>query len=199
MAYTVDPLNALSPLDSDFPASNVAAELRQLKARLNTMQTAIDNLQFVPVGVILARTVSAVPAGYLAVPNAPTNISRTTYAALFAVLGTTWGAGDGSTTFGMPWVLDDDTLVQGAPGTLAEGTVGNHTHNLKDAYLLASISNGAAITGKIGITPSVFYSSNTGADVSNDALYYRDTTTDAMTAGARNRASGTKVKFIIKT
>lgn len=29
-------------------------------------------------------------------------VSRTTYAALFALLGTTWGAGDGSTTFNLP-------------------------------------------------------------------------------------------------
>lgn len=30
------------------------------------------------------------------------NVSRTTYAALFAVIGTTFGSGDGSTTFGLP-------------------------------------------------------------------------------------------------
>ncbi|WP_428834875.1 phage tail protein [Pseudomonas fulva] len=29
-------------------------------------------------------------------------VSRTTYAALFAKIGTTWGAGDGSTTFNLP-------------------------------------------------------------------------------------------------
>jgi microcystin-dependent protein len=29
-------------------------------------------------------------------------VSRTTYAALFALLGTTWGAGDGTTTFNLP-------------------------------------------------------------------------------------------------
>ena len=42
--------------------------------------------------------------------NIPTNwlecngaaISRTTYSALFAAIGTTWGSGDGSTTFNLP-------------------------------------------------------------------------------------------------
>lgn len=47
---------------------------------------------------------------YFALPNAPTGflpldgraISRTTYAALFAAIGTTYGSGDGSTTFNLP-------------------------------------------------------------------------------------------------
>ncbi len=43
---------------------------------------------------------SSVPAGYLAEDGSA--ISRTTYAALFAAIGTTYGAGDGSTTFNLP-------------------------------------------------------------------------------------------------
>lgn len=40
------------------------------------------------------------PAGYLECSGAA--VSRTTYAALFAVIGTTFGSGDGSTTFNLP-------------------------------------------------------------------------------------------------
>jgi microcystin-dependent protein len=43
---------------------------------------------------------SAVPSGWHACDGSA--ISRTTYAALFAVIGTTYGAGDGSTTFNVP-------------------------------------------------------------------------------------------------
>jgi microcystin-dependent protein len=47
-----------------------------------------------------AGLASAVPAAwYLCYGQA---VSRTTYAAAFSVLGTTWGAGDGSTTFNLP-------------------------------------------------------------------------------------------------
>jgi microcystin-dependent protein len=42
----------------------------------------------------------AVPAGWLACNGAA--VSRTTYANLFAAIGTTYGAGDGSTTFNLP-------------------------------------------------------------------------------------------------
>lgn len=41
-----------------------------------------------------------VPSGYLECNGAA--VSRVTYAALFALLGTTYGAGDGSTTFNLP-------------------------------------------------------------------------------------------------
>ncbi len=43
---------------------------------------------------------STAPSGYLKCNGAA--ISRTTYAALFSAIGTTFGAGDGSTTFNIP-------------------------------------------------------------------------------------------------
>ncbi|MGK2740534.1 phage tail protein [Tepidicaulis sp. LMO-SS28] len=43
---------------------------------------------------------SAAPVGYLKANGAA--VSRTTYAALFSAIGTTFGAGDGSTTFNLP-------------------------------------------------------------------------------------------------
>ncbi|RWZ78929.1 MAG: hypothetical protein EOT05_00085 [Candidatus Microsaccharimonas sossegonensis] len=43
---------------------------------------------------------SAAPSGYLLEDGSA--VSRTTYAALFAVIGTTYGAGNGSTTFNLP-------------------------------------------------------------------------------------------------
>jgi len=42
----------------------------------------------------------AAPAGYLKADG--TAVSRATYAALFAAIGTTFGVGDGATTFNLP-------------------------------------------------------------------------------------------------
>ena len=47
-------------------------------------------------------------------------ISRTTYSALFAVIGTTYGSGDGSTTFNLPNLTD--RFLQ---GSTTSGTVKN--------------------------------------------------------------------------
>jgi microcystin-dependent protein len=51
-------------------------------------------------GAVIAYAGTSAPTGWLFCFGQ--NVSRTTYAALFAVIGTTYGAGDGSTTFGMP-------------------------------------------------------------------------------------------------
>lgn len=53
-----------------------------------------------PPGAVSMFAANAAPTGWLECDGAA--VSRTTYAALFAVIGTTWGAGDGSTTFTLP-------------------------------------------------------------------------------------------------
>ena len=53
-----------------------------------------------PAGSVIAFAASVPPSGYLKANGA--NISRSTYARLFAVVGTTYGAGDGGTTFKLP-------------------------------------------------------------------------------------------------
>lgn len=54
----------------------------------------------IPVGAIMAFAMSTPPDDWLECDGSA--ISRTTYAALFAIIGTTYGAGDGSTTFNLP-------------------------------------------------------------------------------------------------
>ena len=54
----------------------------------------------VPSGAVFYFAANSAPSGYLEANGAA--ISRTTYAALFAVVGTTFGSGDGSTTFNLP-------------------------------------------------------------------------------------------------
>lgn len=52
------------------------------------------------VGNIIPSGAGTAPTGYLACDGSA--VSRSTYAALFAVIGTTFGSGDGSTTFNLP-------------------------------------------------------------------------------------------------
>lgn len=53
-----------------------------------------------PTGEISMWATGSAPTGWLICDGSA--ISRTTYAALFAVIGTVYGAGDGSTTFNLP-------------------------------------------------------------------------------------------------
>lgn len=54
----------------------------------------------VPTGAVFSFPVDTPPTGYLICDGRP--ISRTTYADLFALIGTSYGPGDGSTTFNLP-------------------------------------------------------------------------------------------------
>lgn len=53
-----------------------------------------------PAGMLLPFAGGTLPDGYLLANGSP--VSRTSYAALYAAIGVTYGAGDGSTTFNLP-------------------------------------------------------------------------------------------------
>jgi microcystin-dependent protein len=73
-------------------------------AAAGTSTTQLATTEFVttavPAGLISFFTMTSAPTGWLKANGA--SISRTTYASLFAAIGTTFGAGDGSTTFNLP-------------------------------------------------------------------------------------------------
>ncbi len=62
--------------------------------------TASGSGSSVATGTSVSGYISSVPGGYLAEDGSA--VSRTTYASLFSVIGTTYGSGDGSTTFNLP-------------------------------------------------------------------------------------------------
>lgn len=57
-------------------------------------------------GIITIYGGGSAPSGTL--PCDGSAVSRTTYSALFSVVGTTFGVGDGSTTFNVPTIADAD-------------------------------------------------------------------------------------------
>lgn len=76
-----------------------AAGLTPSANTLTQLLSAIPLLT-VPPGSIMMWPLGTAPAGWLKGNGA--NVSRTTYADLFAKIGTNFGSGDGSTTFGLP-------------------------------------------------------------------------------------------------
>ena len=71
-------------------------------------------------GTILPWSAASLPTGFLECAGAA--VSRSTYSALFAIIGTTYGAGDGSTTFNTPNLADNAPV--GKSGTKALGSTG---------------------------------------------------------------------------
>lgn len=80
-----------------------------------------------PAGAIVAYGGSAAPDGWLLCDGSA--VSRTTHADLFAVLGTSHGAGDGSTTFGLPDLRDRFVRGKGASSAIGStGGAATHLH-----------------------------------------------------------------------
>lgn len=114
-----------------------------------TLVISSDLTQLTPVGTVTAYGGTAAPTGWLLCYGQ--NVSRTTYAALFTAIGTTFGVGDGSTTFTLPDLRgrviagQDDMggvsanrltgLSGGINGDTLGGTGGVESHVLTDAEL----------------------------------------------------------------
>ena len=109
-----------------------------------------------PLGTINAFGGSTAPDGWLLCQGQA--VSRTTYADLFAIIGTAFGAGDGSTTFNVPDLresvpkgagltgnsanhLDADGL---AVGEFIDDRVQKHTHNAAISYSYTSTEPGGS-------------------------------------------------------
>jgi len=65
----------------------------------------LTGIEGIPTATIVPWSDSSVPTGFLECDGSA--VSRTTYAALFAIIGTTYGSGDGSTTFTLPDLQDN--------------------------------------------------------------------------------------------
>jgi len=70
---------------------------------------------FLPPGAVIPFAGASAPVGWLFCHGQA--VSRTTYARLFAVIGTTYGAGDGSTTFNLPDLRQRFPFGKAASGT----------------------------------------------------------------------------------
>ena len=94
-----------------------------------------------PTGTVLWWPASSAPTGWVHCDGSA--ISRSTNSALFALIGTTYGSGDGSTTFNVP-TINDDRFIRGwgSSGGLDPGRtfgssqnsdIGNHSHTANSA------------------------------------------------------------------
>ncbi len=108
--------SAATPVPNTFTAgtpakaAEVNANFAAVVSQLATLEARLDAL--VPTGAILPFTGTTIPAGFLACDGTP--VSRTDYAALFAVIGISFGEGDKIATFNLPDLRG--RFVRGADG-----------------------------------------------------------------------------------
>ena len=152
-------------------------------------------------GSILMWPTSTAPTGYLLCDG--TAVSRSTYSTLFTLFGTTFGTGDGSTTFNLPNYTNRmpyGTTI-GSTGGSADAIVVSHTHTATVTdpghHHLGSVYN--------------YYNGSTGSGGYVSGVSQSTATTDSFTGiSVANSTEGTSatnanlppylgINFIIKT
>ena len=109
-----------------------------------------------PIGTIAWFAMTEAPAGYLKADGSA--IWRKTYPDLFSTIGTTFGEGDGTTTFNLPDLMGRFAEGSNLPGTVKEAALPNITGTIGSGYC-----NGyGAMTGAFYGTGSQI---GTGGDV----------------------------------
>jgi microcystin-dependent protein len=162
-----------------------------------------------PVGAKLEHFGPTAPANFLACDGSA--VSRTTYSALFAVIGTTYGAGNGTTTFNLPTWNDGrftratggNAAAQGVLQTQLVGTHGHtastvsggaHTHTTTlNSHYGANDTNGRKGWSSGDSTTQ----SNVSNTTSSNGAHTHDVTVDDHTA-TENRPANSSVLVCIK-
>lgn len=123
----VDNACTISFVNGNFYITNsggTAVQVTDGTSVVNT--TVIPPSPLMPAGTMLDYAGITVPPGFLAADGSA--VSRSTYADLFAAIGTAWGAGDGTTTFNLP---DASGRASIGSGTYNDsGTGGSVTRSL---------------------------------------------------------------------
>lgn len=155
-------------------------------------------------GVVFPFGGTSAPAGFLMCDGSA--VSRATYAALFSVIGTAFGAGDGSTTFNVPELrgefirgLDNGRGVDAGRvrGSGQGDAIRNITGSVANFYRVSSNeSHGVMSQGPYGSTPA--RTGAAGTDPGDNASIDIDVSRQVPTA-AENRPRNVAMHYIIKT
>ena len=127
-----------------------------------------------PIGALLSFAGSTAPLGWLMCDGAA--VSRATYAALFAVIGTTYGVGDGSTTFNVPDLRNrvpvgsGSTYTRGQTGgaatvTLSSAQMPSHSHTFSDTSSSAGSHGHSGSATSDGSHSHSYYSAGSRSDL----------------------------------
>ena len=145
--YGIIPINATQIADGTVTNSEyqfINSLSSNAQTQINSKLTAAGAFT-IATGMILpwAAALADKPAGYLNCDGSV--VSRSTYSALFAVISTTFGSGDGSSTFGLPNF--QNRMAIGKSGTYALGSTGGATtDSFTPSGSISGSTGGTALT-----------------------------------------------------
>lgn len=127
--------------------------------------------RFIPTGIIMAWTTDTAPNGWKLCDGSA--ISRSTYSDLFAIIGTTYGTGDGSTTFNLPNLKGKVIVGYNASETEFDNlgeTGGEKTHTLDISEMPAHSHTGSTVASRNNNSSAGTADSVVEAQATNDSV-----------------------------
>lgn len=141
-----------NPIDATTYVSNLANVATSGDYNDLTNKPSIPSI---PVGALHQFAGSSAPTGYLLCDGAA--ISRTTYSDLFGVVGTTYGSGDGSTTFNLPDLRQRFPIGVATSGTGSTiGSTGGTIDHIHTVDPPNTTSTGPSATSNVTNTLATF-------------------------------------------
>lgn len=201
------PLIMSNPGDIDSPSASSSFGFAG-----NTTPANIGDRIANPIGMITpwaGLAASPVPTGWLLCDG--TAVSRATYDELFALIGTQYGVGDGSTTFNVPDLrgrvimgLDNmgassANVVVDASADTVGGTLGTETHTLTEAELPSHTHTGPSHSHTITHTHDINHNHASFNSGNNHRTHTHNTDPASFTSGSggsHSHGPGTGTGFI---
>ena len=192
-----------SPALTGIPTAPTASTGTRSTQLATTAFVGAESQIAAPTGSVYTFAGSTVPTGWLKCNGAL--LSRTTYAALFAVIGTTYGAGDGSTTFALPDLRGE--FVRGADdgrGVDAGRVFGSAQSDAVQAWtatmtlVRGQVNNAESISGAISIGATSGSSAGPGAAWSASVMTIGPGVNSTARTAAESRPRNVAMHYIIK-
>jgi microcystin-dependent protein len=149
-------------------AAIVGSKLADDSVALAKLVTAVQQA-LVPAGAVQAFAMNSTPSGWLAADGS--NVNRTTYAALFTAIGTTYGSGDGTTTFALPDLrgyfvrgsgTNSDGTAAGTFGAKQADELKSHLHTHEPGAAAGAASGGSFTAQRTDLLTTAINTSSTG-------------------------------------
>tara|TARA_R100001086_G_scaffold224596_1_gene142607 strand:- start:340 stop:915 length:576 start_codon:yes stop_codon:yes gene_type:complete len=116
----------------------------------------LTGIEGIPTATIVPWSDSSIPSGFLECNGAA--VSRSTYSALFAIIGATYGAGDGASTFNVPDFQDN--IPMGKSGTKALASTGGANTVASSGTVGGSTANATLTEGQLASHQHSFSTTN---------------------------------------
>jgi microcystin-dependent protein len=159
-----------------------------------------DLTDLLPTGAVISSASSTSPKGFLLANGSA--VSRTTYAKLFSAIGTTYGIGDGSTTFNLPNYSNYNFVTSATVGIKGNGkalglVISNQNTSIFPMKTGSSNSDGISMNASQNTSPAVG-ASMTSTAISGNTQKAVGISPNSSLSGLTGSVTTAKINWYIK-